>query len=144
MKLAYIPFAILLMLHLPLVNNAAHAANAEPEIIEKDGVRKIRLLPPSPGNPRNSEGAFLALKDGRIIFIYTHFTGGGGDNAAAHLAARYSSDGGKTWTSQDEDILSNEGKLNVMSVSLVRLASGKIALFYLQKDALDDCRLYMR
>lgn len=31
-----------------------------------------------------------------------------------------------------------------MSVSLVRLSSGVIALFYLQKNALDDCRLYLR
>jgi hypothetical protein len=40
------------------------ALAAAPEVIERDGVTKIRLLPPGPGNPRNSEGAFLALKDG--------------------------------------------------------------------------------
>lgn len=123
---------------------AAEPETAAPEVIEKGGVTRIRLLPPGAGNPRNSEGAFLPLKDGRILFIYTHFTGGGSDHAAAHLAARFSSDEGKTWTTQDQPILSNEGKLNVMSVSLVRLTSSAIALFYLQKNALDDCRLYLR
>ena len=39
-------------------------------------VEKIRLLPPGPGNPRNSEGDFIELKDGRVLFVYTHFTGG--------------------------------------------------------------------
>jgi photosystem II stability/assembly factor-like uncharacterized protein len=116
----------------------------EPVIIEKAGLTKTRLLPPGSGNPRNSEGAFIALKDGRLLFIYTHFTGGGADHAAAHLAARSSRDGGRTWTAHDELVLENEAKLNVMSVSLLRLANGDIGLFYLRKNAPDDCRLCLR
>jgi photosystem II stability/assembly factor-like uncharacterized protein len=121
-----------------------HVSAAEPVVIENAGLTKIRLLPPGPGNPRNSEGAFITLNDGRLLFIYTHFTGGGADHAAAHLAARSSRDGGKTWTDRDEVILENEAKLNVMSVSLLRLANGDIGLFYLRKNAADDCRLYLR
>jgi hypothetical protein len=41
-------------------------------------------------------------------------------------------------------ILENEAKMNVMSVSLLRLANGDIGLFYLRKNAPDDCRLYLR
>jgi photosystem II stability/assembly factor-like uncharacterized protein len=41
-------------------------------------------------------------------------------------------------------ILENEAGMNVMSVSLLRLASGDIGLFYLRKNAADDCRLYLR
>ena len=26
-------------------------------------------IAPGPGNPRNSEGAFLTLRDGRILFV---------------------------------------------------------------------------
>ena len=114
------------------------------EVIEQDGVTKIRLLPPGAGNPRNSEGDFIQLRDGRILFVYTHFTGGGGDDDAAYLAGRYSSDAGATWTDEDVTIVANEGQWNVMSVSLLRLASGEIALFYLRKQAQDDCRAYMR
>jgi sialidase-1 len=101
-------------------------------------------LPPAEGNPRNSEGDFIQLKDGRILFIFTHFTGGAGDNAAAHLAGRYSKDRGLTWTEDDAVIVKNEGYLNVMSVSLLRLQNGEIALFYLLKRSKEDCRPQMR
>jgi Neuraminidase (sialidase) len=107
-------------------------------------VTRVKLLPPGPGNPRNSEGAFVTLTDGRVLFVYTKFTGGGADHAEAHLASRVSSDGGFTWTEKDEVVLPNEGKQNVMSVSLLRLPDGRIALFYLRKDGPDDCRLLMR
>jgi predicted neuraminidase len=78
------------------------------------------------------------------MFVYTHFVGGGGDHDAAHLAARYSNDGGKTWTKEDEVVVPNEGDMNVMSVSLLRLQTGEIALFYLQKNSLSDCRPVLR
>ncbi|MHB8903295.1 MAG: sialidase family protein, partial [Thermoguttaceae bacterium] len=109
-----------------------------------DGVDRIPLLPPGPGNPRNSEGAFINLADGHLMFIYTHFTGGGGDHSAAHLAARFSSDKGKTWTSEDVVVVPNEGQWNVMSVSLLRLADGRIAFFYARKESANDCRPYVR
>ena len=110
----------------------------------EDEVERNRLLGPGPGNPRNSEGDFIELADGRILFVYTHFTGGGADHAAAHLAGRFSSDAGKTWTKRDVLIVPNEAEQNVMSVSLVRLQDGDIALFYLRKNSLTDCRPYMR
>jgi len=108
------------------------------------GVDKLRLLPPGKNNPRNSEGDFIRLKDGRIMFAYSHFTGGGSDHAAAHIAARYSRDDGKTWTEKDVVIVPREGKFNVMSVSLLRLQNDWIALFYLRKNSLTDCRPLMR
>ncbi len=124
---------------------AVNTAVAEPpEVIEKDGLTRIRLLPPGPNHPRNSEGAFVQLKDGRLLFVYTHFTGGASDHAPSHLAGRYSGDGGKSWTTKDEIVLANEGKMNTMSVSLLRLPSGAIALFYLRRDAWDDLRMYVR
>ncbi len=110
----------------------------EPEI------RPVLKLPPSKGNPRNSEGDFIKLKDGRILFVYTHFTGGAADHASAFLAGRYSHDGGRTWSGDDVVVVPNEGKQNVMSVSLLRLSNGAIALFYAVKNALTDCRPYLR
>jgi len=102
-------------------------------------------LPPGAGNPRNSEGAFVTLKDGRILFVYSHYTAGhGGDHDPAHLSARYSSDRGRTWAKDDRTIVENEGGMNVMSVSLLRLQSGEIALFYLLKNSERDCRPLMR
>jgi len=83
---------------------------------------------------------FIRLKDDTVLFVYTHFTGGAGDEAAAHLASRASSDGGKTWTDKDEIVIKKEGAQNVMSVSLLRLRDGRIALFYLVKNSNTDCR----
>jgi Neuraminidase (sialidase) len=101
-------------------------------------------LAPGPGNPRNSEGDFIQLNGGRLLFIYTHFTTGTSDHAQAHLASRESMDAGKTWSAADQLVVANEGGYNVMSVSLLRLKSGPIALFYLRKNSLQDCRPVMR
>lgn len=129
------------------VQFAASHAPARPAALameECDGVQKLRLLPPGRNNPRNSEGDFIQLADGRILFIYSHFTGGKEDHGTAHLAGRYSSDGGKTWTGEDVIVVPNEGRQNIMSVSLLRLADGRIALFYMRKNSLADCRPVMR
>jgi len=77
------------------------------------------------------------------MFAYTRFTGGGRDQDAANIAARFSSDDGATWTTEDVTIVANEGLQNVMSVSLLRLDE-EIALFYLVKDSLADTRPMMR
>ncbi|MBN2296156.1 MAG: exo-alpha-sialidase [Pirellulales bacterium] len=111
---------------------------------DKDAFQVIKLLPPGKTNPRNSEGDFIKLADGRIFFIYSHFTGGGSDHATAHLAGRFSSDGGRTWDDKDTLVLANEGGFNIMSVSLLRLQDGRIALFYARKNSHTDCRPIMR
>lgn len=99
----------------------------------------------SPNNPRNSEGAFVTLKDGSILYIYTRFQGKHhGDNALGYLASCVSKDGGATWEENDEPVVPKTGKENDMSVSMLRLADGRIALFYLVKHSIKDCRLAMR
>ncbi len=109
---------------------------AEPEL--------VLTLEPSAGNPRNSEGDFLPLRDGRLLFAYSHFTGGADDDATAHIAGRFSSDGGRTWTPQDKLLVPNEGAMNTMSVSLLRLRNDAIALFYLRKNSSADSLLMVR
>ena len=48
---------------------------------------------------RHSEGDFIRLKDGGILFIYTRFKGKkAGDAAPADLAKRVSYDNGETWS----------------------------------------------
>ncbi len=118
------------------------ALRAEVPQLDAERVLTIEV---AKGNPRNSEGSIVTLKNGDLLFVYTHFIGkSGGDHATARLDARRSTDGGKTWTQQDTIVLNNEGKMNIMSVSLLRLASGDIAMFYLVKEHPGDCRPYMR
>jgi sialidase-1 len=110
-----------------------------------DGPRAVLTLAPSPTNTRNSEGDFLRLKDGRILFVYTHFTGGTNDEAEAHLAGRVSADGGLTWSDKDIPIPAVVGLTkNTMSVSLLRLANGEIALFCVTRNQPGDCRPHIQ
>jgi sialidase-1 len=95
-------------------------------------------------NPRNSEGSFIQLMDGRILFVYSKFESGSGDHESAFLAGRFSSDGGNTWSERDKVIIENEGGMNVMSASFLRLKDGAIAIFYVRKNSVDDCKPFMR
>lgn len=122
---------------------AAGETNKEP-IHPALPIQRHLTLAPGEGNPRNSEGDFVRLKDGRWLYVYTHFTAGASDHATAFLASRESRDGGLTWSDKDEVVVPNEGGFNVMSVSLLRLKSGEIGLFYLRKNSLGDCRPVVR
>lgn len=102
----------------------------------------LLVIEPTKENPRNSEGDIIELKDEKLCLIYTRFTGGSGDHASADLVMRISDDNGRSW-SKDRIIVKRPGGLNVMSVSLLRLNSGRIALFYLRKTSKEDCRPVM-
>jgi len=103
------------------------------------GKQTVLELPKGPDNPRNSEGDFITLKNGNILFIYSHFTGkSGSDFGHGYLASRYSEDSGKTWSKQDKIEVKQEGDMNVMSVSLLRLKNNSIALFYARKNSEED------
>ena len=107
--------------------------------------RRVLELTPGANNPRNSEGDMIALKDGSILLVYTHYTAGsGGDNDPAYLGSRLSRDGGLTWSTTTQTVIPNEGGMNVMSVSLLRLKNGDLALFYLRKNSEADCRPVLR
>ncbi|MBX3242459.1 MAG: exo-alpha-sialidase [Chitinophagaceae bacterium] len=105
----------------------------------------VMKIDPGPDNPRNSEGDFISLKDGSILLVYSRYYGeSGSDHATARLTSRESKDGGKTWSTDDKVVVENEGLMNVMSVSLLRLQTGHIALFYLRKNSQSDCIPMMR
>lgn len=128
----------------PAPTNGARSSASAPAPHPRLAMERHLTLAPGPGNRRNSEGDLVALKDGRWLLVYTHFTGGADDHSSAFLAARESSDGGRTWGEKDTVVVPNEGGCNVMSVSLLRLCSGDLALFYLRKNSLQDCRPLMR
>ena len=107
------------------------------------GPETLLVIEPSKKYPRNSEGDVVELKGGPLMLIYTRFTGGGADNATADICGRLSGDGGKTW-SDDRILVPNEGRENVMSVSIVRLKDGELLLFYLVKNSWNDCNTYVR
>lgn len=105
--------------------------------------RIVLNLEPTPEHPRNSEGSFATLGSGRIIFCYTQFYGGAADESPARIVRIHSDDGGRTW-SAPVTAVENTGGANVMSVSLLRLAGGKLAMFYCVKNSWVDCRPHLR
>jgi len=105
--------------------------------------RVVLELEPTAAIPRNSEGSFVTLKSGRILYIYTQFYGGDRDESAARLVGITSDDGGRTWSPRPHTVVENTGT-NVMSVSLLRLQDGRIALFYIKKESRIDGHPYVQ
>lgn len=84
---------------------------------------------------RHSEGDFLRLKDGRIMFVYSRFTESYSDGAPSDLVAAYSSDEGESWSEPETIIPASLFETdNVMSVSLMRMQNGDVGLFYIVKQ----------
>jgi sialidase-1 len=110
----------------------------------------------TPDSVRNSEGAFICLKDGRIMHAYSHYdtkSVPGEDWTASDIAACYSDDGGKTWygeeillTMEEEGLdrsTSHTGQ-NLMSVSLLRMKNMDLGMIYLRYLRYDHPEMYFR
>lgn len=100
------------------------------------------ILKHSPLNQRNSEGAYVKLADGTLYFAYSRYNGEKfNDHAAADIAAVTSKDNGKTWS--EPFIVVKNTKMNTMSVSLLRLQDGRIAMVYLEKSVIPGWEKYV-
>ncbi len=127
---------------------AAHALLALAQPAPADIAEDVSVLvyEATAEHPRYTEGSVVALRDGTLLFAVTEFGGTGSDFAQAHIVARTSSDGGRSWS--DQRILQeNTGKQNVMSCTLRWIGDvshPQLALFYLQKNAYDDLQMFVR
>lgn len=106
----------------------------------------VLQLDPSPTNARNSEATFVTLKSGRILLAWSKFIGPNhSDFGSCQIAARWSDDGGRTWSAKDRMLVKQDrGAKNVMSPSFLRLQDGRIALLALRKVGMDLCIPWMR
>jgi hypothetical protein len=98
----------------------------------------VLQLDPAPGNARNSEGAFVTLNNGDLLFAYTKYVDSAHDNARSQIVCRTSADNGRTWSNTDRVLVDPGDALNVMSVSLLRLSDGRILFSYLRKEAAEN------
>ena len=106
--------------------------------------KEVLFLSTSEENPRNGEGCFIKAKDGRIMFVFTQYYGDSwDDHATARVAAIYSADQGETWTAPEVLVEKGENDLNLMSISLLRMANGDLGLMYLRKFMKDEKLLCM-
>ncbi len=106
------------------------------------GPEFYELVKTSPESPRTGEGSMLRSAGGGLLFVYTDFRGGE-DNARASIVKRVSADAGASWA-EPEVIIAEEGRENVMSVSLLRLSSEEILMAYLRKDSRSECHVCVR
>ena len=98
--------------------------------------KRVCEFPPGAGKPRNSEGDFLRLTDGRLLFAYSKYIADSGhDDAPCGVGYALSDDNGRTWTKAPGLLASPEehNVKNIMSVSLVRFVTGEAAIVYLVK-----------
>ncbi|SFH52819.1 BNR repeat-like domain-containing protein [Lachnospiraceae bacterium NLAE-zl-G231] len=103
-------------------------------------------LVPGPDNPRNSEGAFLTLENGEILYAYSRYKGDSqADEATADLCLLRSGDDGRTF-GEESIILTCEGEggVNAMSLSLMHMKNGDIGLFYLVRTTYTLLRMFLR
>ena len=99
-----------------------------------EGFERI-LAPATSSSTRKTEASVVELKDGRLLLAYTDFyTVSPRDDAPARIMAKHSSDGGLTWSAPFV-LVENTARQNVMSVSLLRLASGELAMTYMFKNS---------
>lgn len=98
--------------------------------------REVLFLETNDNIPRNGEGSFIRLEDGRIMFGYTEFYGNDWeDDATANISVVYSSDEGETWTESEILFRKPEDAWNLMSFSFLRMGNGDIGAFYILKNA---------
>ncbi len=103
--------------------------------------KEALLLSTSENNPRNGEGSFARLDDGRIMFAFTEYVGNSReDHATARIAVCYSSDEGKTWTKPTVLLEKDPNCMNYMAASLLKLANGELGLLYCRKDAIKNAK----
>lgn len=101
-------------------------------------------LRPNDEYTRHSEGSFIRLSDGRIMYAYSRFTDNVNDDAPSHIAVCFSSDEGESW-SEPKLIFdpSDFSSHNIMSVSMLRMQNGDIGMFFgsRQTPSVGHCHL---
>lgn len=96
---------------------------------EASDIISLLVCPTAPGNPRNSEGDIIELRDGRLLLVWSeYYTEEGWDGSPARISAMLSADGGRTWSGRH--IIEEQPGKNVMSASLLRADDGDLLLVY--------------
>jgi len=97
--------------------------------------RQVCLLATGENNPRNGEGAFIRLTDGRILYGFTEYIGDSwNDHAHARLSGVISADEGETWSPRRVLLECPADAKNIMSLSFLRMKNGDIGMFYIKKE----------
>lgn len=103
--------------------------------MQRPTFRRVFDKGPDPVYARHSEGDFLRLPDGSLLFMYTRFFEGNSDESPSAIVSVRSCDEGETWSEPELAISADVfGTQNVMSVSLLNMQNGDVGLFYIVKQ----------
>ena len=99
-------------------------------------MRLVWDIAPCAENGRNSEGSFIRLPDGKILFAYSRYnTAASGDGADCDIAVVTSADEGETWSEPRIIVRAAQfGVGNIMSVSCLYQEDGAIGVYFLIKE----------
>lgn len=98
-----------------------------------ENVKIVKNFTPDKEHARSSEGAFLRLKDGGILFAYTRYNGESAENEApSSIVSVRSYDEGLTWTDPKEMFTAEKyGVKTIGNISLLRMNNGDIGAFFM-------------
>ena len=104
--------------------------------------RIVGEIPTIKTPPKNTNGSFAGLKDGRLLFAYSQSMV---STIEGYIAFMVSEDQGVTWKPARAVIRpeSIDGALTLNDVSLLRLFDGKLAVFYSVLRSAGDLCMYM-
>ncbi len=88
---------------------------------------------PTTENHRSSEGDFVRLPDGRILFAYSMYRAGSKDHSPCDIGGLFSEDNGKTFSQTPVVLISaaEHQVENIMSVSMMTMQNGDVGIFYI-------------
>ena len=99
--------------------------------LTKTSGRAVLELKANAEYTRHSEGAFLRMKDGSILYAYSRFRESSRDDAPSDIVGCFSYDEGETWTEPTPFLnAADYNSHNIMSVSLLRMQNGDVGLFF--------------
>lgn len=100
---------------------------------------EVLFIGTSENNPRNGEGTFARLPDGKILYAYTqYYSTCGEDHGTARICGCVSADEGETWSAPRIMIEKDEKAQNIMAPALIAMPDGKTGIFYLRKQFKPD------
>ena len=102
--------------------------------------RIVTELLPNEKNNRNSEGSFIRLSNGDLLFVYSRYSDQGlRDNAPSDLYGILSHNDGESFGEPFPVLQHGDlGADNLMSVSFLRMQNGDIGLFFCMKHNTPD------
>lgn len=107
---------------------------------------EVLEIAPAEGNVRNSEGAFLTLQDGKILFAWTRYVVDDAlDSSPSEIYAVLSGDNGMSWGKPFRFLGHDTDETpNLMCPNLILMNSGSIGLLYFRRSSAVKAQLCFR